>query len=291
MPLRVTALCRPLPATGPGAGRRSEQGRELGAEIGGVDLREPLDAKTFGAIHEAWLSYGVLLFRDQQLSVTDQTRFAERFGPLQHVRTVADAHQHPAVMMVTNVEIEGAKAILPRGPMQFHSDQCYYERPASATLLYALEIPPRGGDTLFADCRAAYDQLPEEVRRRVDGLRARFVYDYGANATEQSRSSDPYAPRCEHPVIRTHPETGRKAIFVNRLMTEALPGVGAEEERDLLEQLYAVIERPENCHRHVWRTGDLLIWDNRCVQHARTDFDPRQRRVLQRVTVQGDRPH
>jgi taurine dioxygenase len=290
MPLRVIPLSR-RPAAGSGGERPDGAGAELGAEIDGVDLRDPVDEETFAELREAWLRYGVLLFRDQQLAVNDQTRFAERFGALQHVRTVADAHEHPAVMMVSNVEIEGAKAILPHGPMQFHSDQCYYERPASATLLYALEIPPRGGDTLFADCRAAYEQLPEEVQRRIDSLRARFVYDYGSNATEQSRTSDPHAPRYEHPVVRTHPVTGRKAIFVNRLMTEALPGVDAGEERELLERLYTAIERPENRYRHVWRTGDLLIWDNRCVQHARTDFDGRQRRVLRRVTVQGDRPY
>jgi taurine dioxygenase len=264
---------------------------ELGAEIDDLDLRDPLGVEIFAVIHAAWLRHGVLLFRDQQLSVADQTRFAEHFGPLQRVRTVRDAHEHPAVMMVTNVELEGAKAILPRGPMQFHSDQCYYERPASATLLYALEIPPRGGDTLFADCRAAYEQLPEPLRARIADWRARFVYDYDANPTARSRASDPDAPCCDHPVVRTHPETGRKAIFVNRLMTEALLGIDPGEARDVLEQLYAAIERPQNCYRHVWREGDLLIWDNRCVQHARTDFDPSERRVLQRVTVQGDRPN
>jgi len=233
---------------------------ELGAEIGGVELHEPLADEAFAEIHAAWLRHGVLLFRGQQLSVADQTSFAERFGPLQRVRTVTDAHEYPAVMRVTNVEQEGAEAILPRGPMQFHSDQCYYARPASATLLYALEIPARGGDTLFADCRAAYRQLPESLRQRIADLQARFVYDYDANATALSRASDPDAPRCEHPVVRTHPETGRKAIFVNRLMTEALSGVDEQEENLLLEQLYAAIERPENCYRHRWREGDLLIW-------------------------------
>jgi taurine dioxygenase len=262
----------------------------LGAELVGVDVSQPIDAETFAAIRAAWLRWGVILLRDQRLDVASQTRFAGYFGALQQVRTVAGVHEHPAVMMVTNVELEGAKAILPEGEMQFHSDQCYYPNPAAATLLYAMEIPEQGGDTLFADCRAAYDTLPAETRERCEGARALFVYDYDANATQKSAASASDAPQHEHPVIRTHPETGRKSIFVNRLMTDHIVGWDREESAALLAQLYAHQEQPRFVIRHRWRPGDLVVWDNRCVLHARTDFDPTERRMLQRVTVEGDRP-
>lgn len=116
------------------------------------------------------------------------------------------------------------------------------------------------------------------------------MYDYGSNATAKKRESDPDAPRFVHPAVRTHPETGRKAIFVNSLMTDSLVGIDLDETRSLLGTAYATIERPEFVYRHKWRAGDLVIWDNRSVQHARTDFAPSARRLLQRVTVQGDRP-
>ncbi|NNL64709.1 MAG: TauD/TfdA family dioxygenase, partial [Myxococcales bacterium] len=167
---------------------------------------------------------------------------------------------------------------------------CYYPNPAAATLLYAMEIPQEGGDTLFADCRAAYDTLPEETRRRCEGARALFVYDYDANATQKTAASASDAPQHEHPVIRTHPETGRRSIFVNRLMTDHIVGWDREESAALLAQLYAHQEQPRFVIRHRWRAGDLVVWDNRCVLHARTDFDPKARRMLQRVTVEGDRP-
>ena len=264
---------------------------DLGAEISGVDVSAPISAEVLKCIKQTWFERGVILFRKQVLTVESQTKFAEYFGELQKVRTVADAHPHPAVMMVTNVKNESMKAILPEGEMQFHSDQCYYERPAAGTMLYAIEVPPTGGDTLFSDCRAAYSVLEPAVRTKCENERALFVYDYGNNPTSKDNVSGSAAPRYAHPVFRTHPETGRKSIYVNRLMTDHIIGKSETESRNLLEALYVVQESSRFIYRHKWQVGDVILWDNRCVLHARTDFDPNSRRMLQRVTIAGDRPY
>jgi taurine dioxygenase len=262
----------------------------LGAEITDVDARDCSD-EDFRKIEQAWFDWGVILLRKQQLTVDSQIAFAERFGALQRVRTVDSVHPHPAVLMVTNVVLKDAKAILPDGEMQFHSDQCYYENPSAGTMLYAMEIPREGGDTLFADTRAAHDSLPRELKTRCEGQTAHFVYDYGTNATQKTGASDPDAPQFSHPVIRTHPRTGRRALFVNRLMTDFVVGLPPKESDALLEALFDHQEQERFIYRHRWRIGDVVLWDNRCVLHARTDFDPAERRMLQRVTIAGDRPY
>ena len=174
--------------------------------------------------------------------------------------------------------------------MWFHSEQCYFEQPVAATVLYAVEVPSSGGNTRFANCRAAYDALDDGLKRRLDGLQALNAYDYGDNMQVKDGPRPADAPRFVHPVIRTHPETGKKAIYVNRLMTEHVVGMDADESHALLEMLYDHVEQPCFVHEHAWRPGDLVMWDNRCTLHARTDFDPAERRKLRRMTVKGDRP-
>jgi taurine dioxygenase len=264
----------------------------LGAEISGVDLSQTLSDATFKAIHDVWLKHQVIVFPGQSLGEDQQIAFAERFGELQPVRTTPGLYKkNPYVLMVTNVVIDGQKGALPDGEMQFHSDQCYYENPAMATMLFGIEVPPSGGDTLFSSATAVYDSLPASTKARLDGLQALNVYDYGNGSTIKSDKIDENAPKFVHPVVRTHPETGRKGVYVNRLMTNHILGMDRAASDALLEELFLQIEKPEFIYGHKWRVGDLVMWDNRCALHARTDFDPGTRRMMRRVTVKGDQPY
>ena len=264
----------------------------LGAEIRGVNAARPIDEATFARIRDAWHQHLVILLRGQDLDEDQQVRFAERFGPLSPIHTDHHSPTNKAVMYIGNRKKDGKLVgALPLGEMQFHSDQCYKERPAMGTMLYAIEIPAEGGNTLFANAYKAYDALPVEVKERVTGRKAVQVYDYGGGVLDRKHMVEPqeglsYA----HPVARMHPATGRKALYVNRLMTHSIEGLPREESERLLGIMFATIERPEFIYEHRWRVGDLLLWDNRCTLHARRDFDPSASRWLRRVTIQGERP-
>ncbi len=263
----------------------------LAAEIGGVDLTQPLDKETAQAIRRAWLDHLVVVFRGRDLNQEDQERFCHAFGEFERVKSGrAMDDDNPHVMYVSNVRDEGLKTTLEDGEMWFHSDQCYFEQPVSATVLYAEEIPSRGGNTRFANCYAAYEALPEGIKHRVDGRRALNAYDYGDQMQIKDGARPADAPQFVHPVVRTHPETGRKAIYVNRLMTEHIVDINRDESDEILATLYRHVEQPRFVYEHVWRPGDLVMWDNRCTLHARTDFDPAERRKLRRMTIKGDRP-
>jgi len=263
----------------------------LGAEITGVDLREPLDEARFAQVLDAWHEYLVILLRGQELSEEDQVRFAERFGPLATIHTKQFVRNHPAVMLISNVREDGKQiGALPDGEMQFHSDQSYREQPAKASALYAIEIPSKGGNTLFANAYRAYETLPDEIKQRITGARALHAYDYDSAATRRGTRVAEGVPCCVQPVVRTHPATGRKALYVNRLMTVRIEGMPQDESDALLNLLFDHQERPEFVYEHVWRPGDLLMWDNRCTLHARTDFSPNERRLLRRVTILGEKP-
>ena len=265
----------------------------IGAEIVGLDLREPLPQPVFNTIRDTWHAHGVLLFRGQTLDELAQAGFGSRFGELGKVLNNHNGRSYlPGVMYISNVREDGKLVgALPDGEMYFHSDQCYVERPGMATMLYAMEVPAYGGNTLFANMYAAYDTLPESVRSRVEGKLALNVYDYENNAT--SRGSEPRdgVPSYAHPIVRTHPATGRKALYVNRLMTHHIVGMDRADSDALLAQIFDHQERPEFIYEHVWTPGDLLIWDNRCTLHARTDFDASQRRMMRRVAILGDKPY
>jgi len=262
-----------------------------GAAITGVDLSRPLDAATLAEIHAAWLRHLMVVFPGQSLDADQQTAFARLFGEIEKVKSSSSAtDQQPHVMFISNVRDAGLRTALEDGEMQFHSDQCYYECPAKATTLFAIEVPQDGGDTLFSNCYLAYEALPADVRDRLEGRGALNVYDYGANATVRAAAPSVDAPRYVHPVFRTHPETGRKAVYVNRLMTEQIEGLDRAESAELLEVLFRAVENPDFVYTHRWRPGDLLMWDNRCSLHARTDFPPTQRRMMRRVAIRGDRP-
>jgi taurine dioxygenase len=263
----------------------------VGAEIIGVDLRNTLDDATFAQILSAWHKYLVILLRNQTLTEEDQVRFAERFGPPAKIHTPQFVQKHPAVMLISNIREDGKPiGALPDGEMHFHTDQCHQERPAMASMLYAIEVPSKGGNTLFANAYMAYETLPAELKRRIEGRKAVNAYDYDSAATIRGGDISADAPSYAHPVVRTHPATGRKALYVNRLMTRRIEGLPPQESEELLNRLFDHQEQPEFIYEHVWRPGDILIWDNRCTLHARTDFSADERRLLRRVTILGEKP-
>ena len=271
---------------------------KIGAEIRGVDLRDDLDEETVAAIRNAWLEHAVVLFRDQDLGKDDQVRFTTQFGnvgilarPKQY-RTSGHDDMPDGMMLISNVRENGEPiGALPDGEMMFHHDMLHADIPHTATLLYAVEIPSIGGNTLFASGYAAYDTLPEDVRAPLEGQKAFHHYNYGSVQKGDGKGTPAYS-KSVHPVFRTHSETGRKAIYVNRLMTEGIVDMPTEQSSALLERLFDHSERAEFVYEHIWRTGDLLMWDNRCSMHARTDFPGGERRLLWRTTIASDeRPY
>ena len=271
--------------------------KALGAEVRGVDLRQPQGPAVIAALRRAWTENMVIVLRDQDITAEDQRRFCGYFGDVGKRARPAEARNEPAgapegVMFVSNLKVDG-KFIgsLPDGEMQFHIDQCYIARPAIGTALYALEVPSAGGDTMFSNLYAVYESLPDAIKARIAGRKAVHFYDYSSMIRKSYDANREGVKNYAHPVVCTHPISGRKSLFVSRLMTGYIEGLEAQESEDILNLLFDQIERPEFIYSHKWRPGDLLLWDNRCTAHARTDFDPAQRRHLRRFTVQGDEPY
>jgi taurine dioxygenase len=263
----------------------------IGAEIIGVDLSEPMSDEVFAEVLDCWHQNLVILFRDQHLTEDDQVRFGERFGPPAVSHTRRFTTTNPAVMLISNIRENGQLiGALPDGEMHFHTDQCHQERPAMASMLYALEIPSRGGNTLFANAYLAYETLPEETKQRIEGRNALNAYDYDNASMKRGTKPREGIPSYWHPIVRTHPATGRKALYVNRLMTVAIEGLPDAEGEALLNALFDHQEQPQFIYEHIWRPYDLLLWDNRCTLHARTDFSAAERRLMRRLTILGEKP-
>lgn len=274
-----------------------------GAEVDGIDVSEPLGDEDFAALKKAWLDHGgVLVIRDQKLAPEQHLAFSRRFGPLfGEAEPLQDTVKkyllpgHPGIYRVSN-KVEGGKPLgRARAGTYWHSDVSFRQRPAMASILYAIEIPPVGGDTLFASMTAAYDALSPAFKAKLDSLRA--VHDF-AVAAGTSYSPDAVEQgdfdgrnRCLHPVVIAHPETGRKALFVNPGFTAHLEGFAEAESRALLDFLYRHATRPEFVYRHCWRLNDLLVWDNRCLMHyAIADYEGQGGRYMHRTTVIAEEP-
>jgi taurine dioxygenase len=271
----------------------------LGAEVSGVDLGRELADETFAEIHHAFLGHQVIFFRDQALRPEQQLAFARRFGPPIVDPFIQSPTDRPDLMVVVKDTHEKHAF----GNV-WHSDSTFLERPPAASILYALEVPPYGGDTLFASQYLAYETLSAGLRAVLDGLDA----VHGAASYNQSIAAGRFGPErtmklrgddvmraamageVAHPVVRSHPETGRKALYVNAAYTLRFQGMTAEESRPLLEFLYAHAVRPEFTCRFRWTPGALACWDNRCVQHYPINDYAGQRRVMHRVVAEGDRP-
>jgi taurine dioxygenase len=263
----------------------------IGAEIIGVDLSRPLTDEIFENILDAWHRHCVILFRDQHLSEDDQVRFGERFGPPAVSHTRRFTTKNPAVMLISNIRENGELiGALPDGEMHFHTDQCHQERPALASMLYSLEVPSTGGNTLFANAYLAYETLPAAIKHKIEGRKALNAYDYDNASMKRGTKLRDGIPSYWHPIVRTHPATGRKALYVNRLMTVAIEGFSDDEGNALLETLFDHQEQRQFVYEHVWRPHDLLMWDNRCTLHARTDFSAAERRLMRRLTILGEKP-
>ena len=271
--------------------------KALGAEIRGVDLRQQQDPAVIAAMRQAWTENMVIVLRDQDITAEEQRRFCGYFGDVGKRARPAEARNEPAgapegVMFVSNLRVDGKQiGSLPDGEMQFHIDQCYIARPAIGTSLYAIEVPNAGGDTMFSNLYEVYESLPDAVKARVAGCKAVHFYDYTSMSRKTFDANREGVKHYAHPVVCTHPISGRKSLFVSRLTTGYIEGLEAQESEDILNLMFDRIERPEFVYSHKWRPGDLLLWDNRCTAHARTDFDPAQRRHLRRFTIQGDEPY
>jgi taurine dioxygenase len=263
----------------------------IGAEIIGVDLSAPTSDEIFAKVLDCWHRNLVILFRDQHLTEDDQVRFGERFGPPAVSHTRRYTTKNPAVMLISNIRENGQLiGALPDGEMHFHTDQCHQERPAMASMLYALEIPSQGGNTLFANAYLAYETLPAAMKHQIEGRNALNAYDYDNASMKRGTKPREGIPSYWHPIVRTHPATGRKALYVNRLMTVAIEGLPDAEGNDLLNALFDHQEQPQFIYEHIWRPHDLLMWDNRCTLHARTDFSAAERRLMRRLTILGEKP-
>jgi len=267
--------------------------KHIGAEIRGIDLRNKPDEDTVRAIYQAWLDHLVLIFPGQQLSQEDLIRATGFFGEM---GTLSRPPKYfpkgyskllPGIMMISNIRENGEPiGALPDGEMMFHHDMIHAEIPSKATLLYSMEIPSTGGNTLFASGYAAYDTLDPAIRDRLEGKKALHHYNYGTTIKGGSMGTDAFA-EWVHPVFRTHEDTARKAVYVNRLMTVKVLDMPEDESERLLNAVFDHAEKREFVYEHVWRVGDLLLWDNRCSSHARTDFPSTERRLMLRTTVQG----
>ena len=285
-------------------------GAALGADIEAVDISRELSVDTLYAIKQAWSDHLVLRFRGQRLDDDQLMRFSAYFGELDWAPIIAasrvkvpgeDRYVESAeegrryISVISNI-IENGKAIGALGAYEsiWHTDMSYNPEPPSASALYALEVPPAGGDTGFASMYLAYDTLPEALRRQVEGRFCRHDATYNSAGELRrgfSEVADPrHAPGADHPIIRTHPVTGRKAIFLGRRRNAYIQGLDLEASERLLDALWAHATRPELTWHQQWRVGDLVLWDNRCVMHRRDEFDPESRRLMHRSQIKGDRP-
>jgi taurine dioxygenase len=276
-------------------------GAALAADIEGVDLAGPLSPETMAAITKAWGDHLVLRFRGQSLSDDDLMRFSQQFGELDWAPVAAEARirggdDKQYVMVISNV-VENGVAIGQLGAYEaiWHTDMSYIAEPPMASALYSLEVPRSGGDTGFCNMYRALETLPPELRRAIDGKICR--HDASRNAAGELRrgyvdAADPSRTvGADHPIVRTHPVTGRKALFLGRRRNAYIPGLSLADSEALLDALWEHATQDEFTWYQQWRVGDLILWDNRAVMHRRDAFDPAARRVMHRTQIKGDRPY
>ncbi len=269
----------------------------IGAEIRGVDLSRPLDPDTVRQIKDAWYQHTVLLFRDQHLSEDDQRRFASHFGPVAKrvppkpgAKGLDSSPDWDDMMMVTDSVDANGKPLgsLGHGEMWFHTDKCYHRRPHRASFLYGIEIPSQGGHTLFSSLYAAYDNLPADLKKRLDGAWVMQGHEYSPGRRIRLDRDINTMHHCRQPIVLTVPGSGRKALYVASQNTMWIEGMDRDESEVLLQRLFGIAEDPAIIYEHIWRPGDLVMWDNLACLHARTDWPSEQRRTLRRCTVEGE---
>ncbi len=267
-----------------------------GADIVGVDVKT-LTSEQFERLYQTWLDRCVLRFRGQDLSIDDLQRFSARFGPLeempQYARMSEEARSripNKYVTVISNIKVDG-KPIggLGNAEAAWHSDMTYHPEPPSASLLLAVEIPPAGGDTHFVNQFAAYDALPDDLKRRTAGLTIKHDASHTSVGDLRSTYAQPVsaldAPGAVHPIVRPHPESGRKALFLGRRDWACIPGLSLAQSDRLLDEIWSHAAPAQYVWRQQWRVGDLMVWDNRSALHRRDEFDPGQRRLMRRCQV------
>ncbi len=265
-------------------------GGALGAEIHGVDLSQPLSRTDFDEIKRLWLEHLVIFFRDQKLNEKQYMAFATQFGEPVEYPMVQGIAGFPKIIEVKKLEHERVAF----GGI-WHTDTAYLERPPMASMLLARELPPRGGDTLFANMYLAFDSLSSGLKKLLEGLKA----VNSSTKADASKTREDVLKRsgkeqkdflAEHPVVRTHPETGRKALYVNSGHTVRFAGWTEEESAPLLNYLFEIQTKPEFTCRFSWQPGSIALWDNRCTQHNPVNDYHGYRRVMHRITLAGDEP-
>ncbi len=272
----------------------------VGAEIVGLDISKPINDADFARIHRAHLDHHVLVFRDQRISPDEHIGFSRRFGPLEiHVLHQFHLKGHPEILIVSNIKNEKGEPIgLGDAGVYWHSDISYKPHPSLGSLLHAQELPAEGGDTLFADQHLAWEGLSPELQKRILPLKAEHSY---LAKYEELRARNPWRPKLSQeqidkvapavqPVVRTHPETGRKALFVSEHFTTRIVGLPQDESDALLAELYVHSVKPEYVYRHQWAPHDLVFWDNRSLMHLAAGTSDDMRRKLYRTTIVGDAP-
>jgi taurine dioxygenase len=274
-------------------------GAPLGAEVIGLDLSLPLATADLARLHRAHLDYHVLVFRDQHITPAQQVDFSRHFGALQiHVLRNFQLPEQPEVLVISNIQQDGKPVGLGDAGHFWHSDLSYKETPSLGSMLHAQELPAEGGDTLFANQHTAWDALPDDLKREVEGLQAEHWY---LARYDELRQRNPYRPQLtqaqidevkpvSHPVVRTHPETGRRALFVSEHFTTRILGVSEQRSRELLDLLFDYGTRAEHVYRHQWQPHDMVFWDNRSLMHLAAGCPDHLRRKLYRTTIEGDVP-
>lgn len=262
-------------------------------EVVGLRLWEPLNVQTVNELRALWAHHGVLVFRRQALSEHELADFSALFGPLERiVRTEWASPVRPEVGLISNLKDAQGKPIggLGDGEIQWHSDQSYMLNPATGAMLYALELPPEGGSTSWVDLCAAYAGLPDRLKRAVDGRRGIFSYvkrlaGYQGVDRVISEEAKRKTPPILHPLVHTHPVTGRKALYLDSTTTIGIEDMNDTSGSALLEEIYEFATRQDFVYRHHWRVGDALLWDNGFTMHRREPFDPSARRLMKRTTI------
>jgi taurine dioxygenase len=270
-------------------------GAALGAEVRGVDLGN-LGASQFAAIQRAWHDHQVILVRGQTLNDQDLIAFSRRFGALDWAPVQETGRRFveglPEIYIVSNVTVNGQPiGSLGAGEAVWHTDMSYLDVPPMASMLFSLEVPPSGGNTSFCSMYAVYEKLPDELKRRIADLKIKHDGTYnsggylrqGVTATDDPRTS----PGAVHPLVCTHPDTGRRMLYLGRRRNAYLVGLELADSEALLDQLWDFVARPEFAWEHVWRVGDLVLWDNRCTMHRRDPFDASARRIMHRTQIKG----
>ncbi len=271
-------------------------GKPLGAEIRGVDLRT-IGAEEFAAIYRAWLDHLIILIRGQQLSDQDLIAFSRRFGGLDWAPVQETGRRsvegHPEIYVVSNVMENGVPiGSLGAGEATWHTDMSYLEDPPKASVLYALEVPPAGGNTYFCSMYRAYEALPDQLQRRVRGLMLKHDGTYNSGGYVRQGTAAVDNPLVSlgvyHPLVCAHPETGRRLLYLGRRRNAYVGGLPLAESEALLDELWSYASQEEFAWHNEWRVGDLVFWDNRCTMHRRDPFDASSRRIMHRTQIKGE---